>query len=90
MYNITISIDNNLLKKVKKIAVDRDTSFSGLIRAFAEELVEKEERHRILMIDELDYLFKNNSAETGSINWTREDLNDGQKIMDLIIVNPFK
>ena len=43
MPNITMSIDGELLKKARKIAVDRDTSLTGMIRGYLEELVEKEE-----------------------------------------------
>lgn len=76
MSNITISIDDTLLKKAKKIAIDRDTSFSGLVRAYIEELVAKEEKHRKLRIDELDALFATSNAETGEKNWTRDELHE--------------
>lgn len=76
MSNITISIDDALLKKAKKIAIDRDTSFSGLVRDYINELVKKEEQHRTLIIEELMYLFKNNSAKIGDISWSREDLHE--------------
>ena len=58
MSNITISIDDALLKKAKKIAIDKDTSFSGLVRDYINELVEKEEKHREMKVQELMYLFK--------------------------------
>ncbi len=56
MSNITISLDDDMLKKAKKIAIDRDTSFSGLIREYLKGLVDQEERNRLLMIEELDSL----------------------------------
>ena len=76
MSNITISIDDALLKKAKKIAIDKDTSFSGLVRDYINELVEKEEKHREMKVQELMYLFKNNSAKIGSIKWTRAELHE--------------
>lgn len=39
MANITISIDDDLLKRARKIAIDRDTSFNGLVREYVESLV---------------------------------------------------
>jgi metal-responsive CopG/Arc/MetJ family transcriptional regulator len=76
MSNITISIDEQLLKKAKKIAIDKDTSFSGLIRAYIEDLVKREEKLRDLLIEELDMLFETSTAETGSKTWTRDDLHE--------------
>ena len=77
MPNITISIDETLLKKAKKIAIDRDTSFSGLVRSYIEALIAREEKQRHLMIEELDALFRASTAETGPVKWTREELHDG-------------
>ncbi len=51
MANITISIDDRLLKETKKIAIDQDTSFSGLVREFVADLVTRKERERSLLID---------------------------------------
>lgn len=73
---LTISIDDALLKEAKKIAIDRDTSFSGLVRDYITELVEREERRRKLKIDELMYLFDNSPAAVGKITWTRDELHE--------------
>lgn len=42
--NITLSIPKQLLRKVKRIAVERDTSVSALLRQMMVDLVEKEDR----------------------------------------------
>lgn len=76
MSNITISIDDSLLKKAKKIAVDQETSFNGLIRNYLEELVFKEEKRRQLLIEELDLLFSTSTAVVGEKYWSRADLHD--------------
>jgi predicted transcriptional regulator len=76
MSNITISIDDDLLKKAKKIAIDRDTSFNGLIREYVKELVLREEKFRRLQIKELDTLFTESTARVGDITWSREDLHE--------------
>lgn len=36
--NVTLSLDDDLVKKVRKIAVDRDTTLTGLIRQYLEEV----------------------------------------------------
>jgi hypothetical protein len=36
--NITLSLDEDLVKMVRKIAVDRDTTLTGLVREYLEKL----------------------------------------------------
>lgn len=76
MSNITISLDDDILKKAKKIAIDRNTSFNGLVRDYINGLVDKEERSRLLMIEELDSLFAGSSARIGPKTWTRDELHE--------------
>jgi hypothetical protein len=74
--NVTISIDDNVLKRAKKIAIDRDTSFNGLVRTYVESLVAREERRRELQIEELDRLFDESTAIVGPVTWSRDDLHE--------------
>ena len=74
MPNITMSIDGELLKKARKIAVDRDTSLTGLIRSYLEELVEKEEVLKEVAANELESLFLSSNAVVGKKTWTRDEL----------------
>ena len=73
MANVTISIDDDVLKRAKKIAIDRETSFNGLVRAYVESLVVADQRRRELRIQELDRLFEESSAIVGSIAWSRDE-----------------
>jgi hypothetical protein len=36
--NITLSLDEKLVKEVRKIAVDRDTTLTGLVREYLQKL----------------------------------------------------
>jgi predicted transcriptional regulator len=36
--NITLSLDDDLVKKVRKIAVERDTTLTGMARDYLEKL----------------------------------------------------
>ena len=76
MPNITISLDDELLKKAKKIAIDRETSFNGLVRSYIEGLVKKEELRRELRIEELDRLFSESRAVVGEKSWMRDQLHE--------------
>ena len=36
--NVTLSLDDKLVKEVRKIAVERDTTLTGLVREYLEKL----------------------------------------------------
>jgi Family of unknown function (DUF6364) len=36
--NVTLSLDEKLVKELKKLAVDRDTTLTGLVREYLEKL----------------------------------------------------
>lgn len=76
MANVTLSIDDDILKRGKRIAIDRDTSFNGLVRSYVTSLVAQEQRRKDLQIEELDRLFEESIARVGPITWTRDQLND--------------
>jgi len=76
MANVTISINDDVLKRAKKIAIDRDTSFNGLVRGYVESLVAGEQRRRELQIQELDRLFGESTAVVGPVSWSRDDLHE--------------
>lgn len=76
MANVTISIDEEVLKRARKIAIDRDTSFNGLVREYIESLVAREQRRRELQIEELDRLFEESTAIVGPVTWTRDELHE--------------
>ena len=42
MPNITMTIDGDLLKKVKRLAVEKNTSLTALIRSFLEKMAERQ------------------------------------------------
>ncbi len=75
--NITLSIRKDVLRKVKHIAVEKQTSVSGLLTKMLEDLVEKEdsyhrarERHIALMNNAPDL------GTHGNIKWSRGDLHE--------------
>lgn len=72
--NITMSMNIELLKKAKKIAIEKNTTVSSLIRNYLQQLVEREELHRNQAAAELESLFNAAGAHVGIKNWSREDL----------------
>ena len=76
MPNITMSLDADLLKKARKIAIDKDTSLTGLIRAYLLDLVAKENVVRDIAAGELESLFLTSTAIVGKKTWSRGELHD--------------
>jgi hypothetical protein len=76
MANVTITIDDDVLKEARKIAIDRDASFNGLVREYVETLVAAEQRRKAVHIDLLDHLFAASTAEVGPVTWSRDDLHE--------------
>ncbi len=74
MPNITMSIDAELLKRARKIAIEKDTSLTGLIRSYLQELVEKEEVLKVTATLELESLFASSEAVVGKKTWSRDEL----------------
>jgi hypothetical protein len=76
MPNITMNVDENVIKKVRKLAIDRNTTMTALIRDYLENLAEQEAMERRLSLDELEAGFSRYSRAHGSKTWTRQDLHE--------------
>jgi hypothetical protein len=74
--NITLSLDDKLVKEVRKIAVERDTTLSGLVRDYLERLAQESAAsgRRRREREALDRSFDRVQIRVGKKNWKREDL----------------
>jgi hypothetical protein len=54
--NVTMSVDEELLKKARKITIDMDTNISDLFRGFLADLTSREGSRREFLADELEVL----------------------------------
>ena len=74
--NITLNVDEDIVKKVRKIAIDKDTTLTAMVRDYltwvANGDAAERERHVLLLEDS----FKRLSRNMGPRNWNREDLYD--------------
>ena len=74
--NITLSLEDELVKEVRKIAVERDTTLTGLVRTYLQELAAenaasgRKRRER----EALDRTFERFQLKVGKRTWTRADL----------------
>jgi hypothetical protein len=74
--NITLSLDDKLVKEVRKIAVERDTTLTGLVRAYLEEVAAEHARSGRKRRDQelLKRTFDRFQIRMGKKTWRREDL----------------
>jgi hypothetical protein len=76
--NITLSLDDKLVKDLRKLAVDRDTTLTGLVRDYLEKLAAESAasgRKRREM-EALERSFKqfHRKLDFGKRTWNRADL----------------
>jgi Family of unknown function (DUF6364) len=76
--NITLSLDDELVKEVRKIAVDQDTTLTGLIRDYLERLAKEtaSSGRRRRERQALERSFERFQFQVGKRTWTRADLHD--------------
>lgn len=76
--NITLSLDDDLVKEVRKIAVERDTTLTGLVRAYLEQIAAenaksgRKRRER----EALERSFSQFKFRVGERTWNRADLHE--------------
>lgn len=77
--NLTLSLDEDLLRQARKVAIDRNTSVNEIVRQHLEELVKTsiDPQKRLKRLDEL--LAKSRYRIGGPITWKREELYDRSK-----------
>jgi len=73
MKNITVSVDEGVLREVRKYAAERDTTVNALVCAHLADLVARKERVREA-VKRIDELAKMGGMEIGPKTWTRDDL----------------
>ncbi|MGH9619379.1 MAG: hypothetical protein ACRD45_06660 [Bryobacteraceae bacterium] len=74
--NVTLSLDDDLVKEARKIAIERDTTLTGLIRTYIQGLAAesaasgRKRRER----EALERTFHRFHLNIGRRTWTRADL----------------
>jgi predicted transcriptional regulator len=73
--NVTLTLDDELVRKVRKIAVDRDTTLARLVRSHLEQLAaETSSSRQRRELDALQKCFAKYDLKVGKRTWKREDL----------------
>lgn len=74
--NVTLSLDDQLVKEVRKIAIERDSTLTGLIREYLEKLVGESSAsgRRRREREALERSFRQLQVRIGKRRWKRQDL----------------
>ncbi|HTS60561.1 MAG TPA: DUF6364 family protein [Candidatus Acidoferrales bacterium] len=74
--NVTLSLDDELVKKVRKVAVERDTTLTAMIRDYLERLAEEDAAfgRRARERKALESSFEKVTYRIGKRTWKRQDL----------------
>jgi len=73
--NLTLVIEEDLLLAARKLALDRRTSVSQLVRDYLTMLVQEPSRRRLARA-RLTKAFETGLVEVGDRKWSRDDLYD--------------
>ena len=73
--NITLSVDEAVIRTVRLYAAERESSVNALVREFLANLARREDRARGAR-QRIRELSKQSAARIGSRSWTREDLHE--------------
>jgi len=75
MKNVTIALDDSLLREARRIAADRSTSLNAMIRDFLEELSQRESR-AVKARRRIVELCRESQARVGPRTWSRDELHE--------------
>jgi predicted transcriptional regulator len=75
MANVTLKVDDEILKKARELASRRNTSINAIVRQTLEDLVTKD-RSRKAALEGLESLWQKPGARIGKKKWTRDELHE--------------
>lgn len=76
MANVTMTLDDEIIKKVKKIAVEKNTTLTGIIRDYLTRLAKREDQRTEEIIKELSAIMNSGEIKIGRITWNRDELHE--------------
>ena len=74
MPNITLSVDDEIIKKVRKIAIEKNTTLTAMVRDYLTSVAIRDAQEKNEAIKKLRNSFKTISRDMGRRKWTREAL----------------
>lgn len=75
MKNITLSVSEETLREVRKIAAERETTVNALVREYLEDLAAHKAR-RAQIRREITKFVARSKARVGRVRWSRDDIHE--------------
>ena len=75
MKNVTLALDETVVREARRIAAERSTSLNAMIRDYLEELTRRESRSALAR-RRIAEMCRESRAEAGPRRWTRDDLHE--------------
>lgn len=76
MSNITMTLDDKVIKCVKKIAIEKNTTLTGLVRDYLTGIAKREDQRVEEAIAQLSEIMNSSKMELDEMNWTRDELHE--------------
>ena len=76
MSNITLRVDDEIIRKVRKVAIDKNTTLTAMVRNYLRSVAQRDESSKEQAARRLEQTFKTISRRMGAHTWTREDLHE--------------
>ena len=73
--NLTLTLDEELLRAARKVALDRNTSVNQMVRDYLSNLVRETDRQQAALAN-LERCFREDRIRVGRRTWTRQDLHE--------------
>ena len=77
--NITLSLDESVVRKVRVIAFQKDTTLTAMVREYLTEVAERDAEAKQESAARIRELSERYSVDIGPRTWTRDDLHDRPK-----------
>ena len=76
MRNITLSVEDEVIRKVRKIAIDKNTTLTQMVRDFLSSIAERDVNRKEQALEALEASFLEFGRDMGKREWRREDLHE--------------
>jgi Family of unknown function (DUF6364) len=73
--NLTLTLDEDLLRSARKVALDRNTSVNQLVREYLTRLTRETDERRAALA-RTERIFRTTRLDVGPQTWRREDLHE--------------
>ncbi len=73
--NITLSLDEEVIEKVRLVAAKKKTSLNAMVREYLTHMAERENRAKEA-VHRMREIAEQGGMEVGKVTWGREELHD--------------